>query len=111
MLESQYQARLIQKLKTRFKGCVILKNDSSYLQGIPDLLILYRNKWAMLEVKPSPESPVQPNQIYYVTELDQMSFAAFIYPEIEEDVLDDLQYAFSTHRKARLPKRKQTRLD
>lgn len=106
MLERDYQARLIKKLKGRFKGCVILKNDSSYLQGIPDLLILYKNKWAMLEVKASINSPYRTNQDYYIQLLDDMSFAAVVYPENEEDVLDDLQYAFSARRSSRLPQRK-----
>ena len=106
MLERDYQARLIQKLKDRFKHCVVLKNDSSYLQGIPDLLILYKNRWAMLEVKPSAHYTYQPNQDYYIHLLDDMSFAAVIYPENEEDVLDDLQYAFSARRSSRLPQRK-----
>ena len=106
MLERDYQARLIQKIRSRFKGCYILKNDSSYLQGVPDLLILYKNRWAMLEVKSKSTFTTQPNQRYYIDELDNMSFAAIIYPENEEDVLDDLQYAFSARRSSRLPKRK-----
>lgn len=96
MLESVYQARLIKKLNRLFPGCVILKNDSGYLQGIPDLLVLFGDRWAMLEVKPSEDSPAQPNQPYYVDKLDHMSFAAFIYPENERDVLDALQQAFQS---------------
>jgi hypothetical protein len=98
VLESVYQAELIRRLRNRFLGCLILKNDSSYIQGIPDLTILYRNRWAMLEVKASENSPEQPNQEFYVTTLDAMSFAAFIYPENEEEVLDDLQSAFERRR-------------
>ena len=52
-LERDFQSRLIKELKQIFKGCIIMKNDSSYIQGIPDLLILYRDKWAALEVKKS----------------------------------------------------------
>ena len=95
-LESQYQAKLIQKLCQIFPGCFILKNDSGYMQGVPDLLVLFEDKWAMLEVKESPTAAEQPNQRYYVEKLDSMSFAAFIYPENEEDVLYDLQQAFYT---------------
>lgn len=96
MLENVYQARLIKRLKRMFPECVILKNDTSYLQGVPDLLVLFRDRWAMLEVKPSKDSPAQPNQPYYVELFDGMSFGAFIYPENEEDVLNDLQSAFSS---------------
>ncbi len=102
MLEREYQSRLIKKLRRMFRGCVILKNDTDYLQGIPDLLILYKDKWAMLEVKASAGGPVQPNQDYYIIELDLMSFASFIYPENEEEVLYDLQQAFGTRRASRI---------
>lgn len=93
MLERDYQRQLIRELREMFPGCLILKNDTDYLQGIPDLLILYRDRWAALEVKSSASSPEQPNQWYYIDEMNAMSFAAFIYPEIEEEVLDALQQA------------------
>lgn len=77
-----------------FPGCVILKNDSGYQQGFPDLTILFGDRWAVLEVKPSEKAKEQPNQRYHVEMLSAMSFAAFIYPENEEAVLDALQQAF-----------------
>ena len=91
MRESQYQAELIKRLKLMFPGCVVLKNDSGYLQGIPDLLILHNERWAMLEVKTSETAKRQPNQDYYVELLDKMSWCSYIYPAIESMVLDDLQ--------------------
>ena len=105
MLERDYQVRLIKKLRKLFPGCVILKNDSDYMQGVPDLTILFRESWGMLEVKASRKSPVQPNQEFYVHELNEMSFAAFIYPENEEEILHDLQQALYSRRAARLLKR------
>jgi hypothetical protein len=111
MLERDYQAQLIRKLRRRLPGCIILKNDTDYLQGIPDLTILYGDKWAMLEVKASRDAPNQPNQVWYVCELNDMSFAAFIYPAIEEEVLDALQQTFGVTRTARISKRKQVPLD
>lgn len=100
-LESDFQSHLIKQLGILFPGCFILKNDSAYLQGVPDLLVLYRNKWAMLEVKAAADSEEQPNQRYYVEQLDDMSFAAFIFPENEEEVLNDLQHAFRPRRASR----------
>lgn len=94
MPESLYQRRLIKRLQELFPGCIILKNDSGYLQGVPDLIILYGEHWATLEVKAGPHAPVQPNQQYYVDVMDDMSFSAFIHPLNEEDVLYDLQCAF-----------------
>lgn len=103
MTESAYQARLIKKLKRIFPGCVILKNDPQYQQGILDLTVLYQCLWAMLEVKASPDSPFQPNQEYFIQQLDDMSFAAAIHPENEEEVLFALQEAFASRGAACLP--------
>lgn len=94
MKENKFQAALIQKLKVLFPGCEILKNDSSYLEGVPDLIILFQNKWAMLEVKRHSSAYRSSAQEYYVELFDNMSFASFIYPENEKEVLDDLQLAF-----------------
>lgn len=101
MKESAYQNRIIRKLSDLLPGSVIIKNDPEYIQGIPDLLILYLSKWAMLEVKTSADSAIQPNQDYYVDLFNTMSFAAFIYPEIEEEVLHDLQRSLCSGRTAR----------
>jgi hypothetical protein len=98
MRESKYQRRLILKLEAMFPGCVIMRNDPRYVQGIPDILILYNDCWAMLEAKIDHEAPIQPNQEYYVDLFNRMSFASFIYPEIEEDVLHDLQRALRSSR-------------
>lgn len=105
MRENAYQAALIKKLRLMFPGCFILKNDSSYMQGVPDLLVLIDDWWGMLEVKSSADEPFQPNQEYYLQELDQMSFAACIYPENEDEVLDEIQRQFQTRRKTRVSKR------
>ena len=94
MLERVYQAKLIEKLRELFPGCLILKNDSAYLQGIPDLSIFFKDRWAMLEVKKSQTSSYEPNQEFYLRMLDEMSFAARIDPSNEEEVLRALQHAF-----------------
>ena len=93
-LERGFQAKLIQELKAVFPECIVLKLDANYIQGIPDLLILWHDKWAALECKRNAGSSHRPNQNYYVHLLDEMSFARFIYPENKEEVLHDLQQAF-----------------
>lgn len=93
-LESTFQHELISDLEVMFPGCVVLKTDPSYIQGFPDLLILYGDKWAALECKKSSKASIQANQPYYVNLLNQMSFAAFVYPENKEEVLYELQQAF-----------------
>lgn len=106
MRESGFQARLIRTLKERFPGCVVLKNDANYIQGIPDLTVFYNNKWAMLECKRSENENHQPNQDYYVERMDEMSFARFIFPENMEEVLDELERSWKASRPTRLSKRK-----
>ena len=94
MLENAFQARLIKELKELFPGCVVMKNDSSYIQGIPDLLVLYGDKWASLECKKTSRAARRPNQEYYVEKMDEMSFSSFIYPENKDEVLDALHLHF-----------------
>ena len=97
-LERDFQRDLIKELKKIFVGCIILKNDSSYIQGIPDLLILFEDRWASLEIKKSETASHRPNQEYYVELMDKMSFSRFIYPENKEEVLYELQEALFTRR-------------
>lgn len=92
-LENKYQADLIKKIKARIPGCMVLKNDPDYIQGIPDLLILYKEHWAMLEVKKSSKERHRPNQDYYIDKFGEWAFSSFIFPENEEEVLDELQRA------------------
>lgn len=94
--ENKFQSDLIKDIKERFPGCYILKNDPNYIQGIPDLLILFKNMWAALECKKSAKANKQPNQEYYVNELNKMSYANFISPQNKEDVLNELQQAFKS---------------
>ena len=95
-LERDFQAGLIKELKTIFPGCMVVKNDSSYIQGFPDLLVLHNDKWASLEVKKSANEKKQPNQEYYVERMNEMSFSSFIYPENKEEVLCELRKTFES---------------
>ena len=94
MLENKFQSKLIKELKEMFPGCIIMKNDSSYIQGIPDLLVLFKNKWASLEVKKSANARRQPNQEYYVGLMNEMSFSKFISPENKDEVIKALMTHF-----------------
>lgn len=96
MLERDYQAWIIKELGRRFPGCLVIKNDTAYIQGIPDLTVFYEDKWAALEVKSSFKARHQPNQDYYVSLMNAMSYANFIYPENEEEVFGDLQHALQS---------------
>lgn len=105
MLESEFQARLIKKISKMFVGAIVIKTDPKYLQGFPDLLILYRHQYAALECKRSAKESFQPNQEYYLELLNAMSYANVVYPENEEEILDELQQAFRSNRSTRFPRR------
>ena len=102
MTENQYQAKIIKKLEDLFPDCIILKNDAQYKQGVPDLIILWHGYWAALEVKAHEHASSRPNQDHYIEHLNHMSFAAYIFPENEEEVLSALQQAFEPPRGARV---------
>ena len=94
-LESKFQKELIDEVKERYPGCVALKNDSSYMQGFPDWTILYKDKWAVLEVKKERGAHKQPNQEYYVNKLNEMGgFSRFVFPENKDEVLEDMDALF-----------------
>ena len=93
-LESGFQDKLIKDIKKLFPGCMTFKMDQ--IQGIPDLLILYKNMWASLECKKNASATRQPNQEYYVGLMNEMSFSRFICPENKEEVLHELQQSFRT---------------
>lgn len=94
MLENKFKTKLIGELKQMFPGCIVTHLDPNEIQGIPDLLILFKNKWAVLEGKKSATASNRPNQSYYVKLMGDMSFASFIYPENKDEVLADLYRYF-----------------
>lgn len=91
MRESEFQRKLIKKIEERLPGCIVMKNDANYRQGFPDLSIFYGNRWATLEVKANGSAHHQPNQDYWVSRCSDMSYSAFIFPENEEVILDDME--------------------
>lgn len=92
--ENRFQSDLIKELRNEFEGCVILKNDANYIQGFPDLTVLHKNKWAVLECKKSANENHQPNQDDYVRRLNGMSYSSFIFPENKSSVIEDLHKLF-----------------
>ena len=101
-LEREIQPRIINKIKRRLPGVRIFKGDTRFQQGSPDLIVLYKDRWAVLEVKKDRTATRQPNQDYYVDLLNQMSYAALIHPDNEEDILDGLQRALQAERCPRI---------
>lgn len=104
MLESKFKANLIKDIEDLFPGCIIIHLDPNEIQGFPDLLILYKKRWGALEGKKYRGARRRPNQDYYIDLMNEMSFAAFIYPENKEEILDGLQSALRPSRPTRLSK-------
>lgn len=96
--ENKFQGELIKEIKQRFPGSEVLKNDEQYIQGIPDLTVLYKDKWAVLECKREDKAKRQPNQEYYVDKFNTMSCSHFIHPGNKEEVLNELQRVFTSGR-------------
>lgn len=96
MLENRFKTNLIKEIKSRFPGCLVFHLDPNEIQGVPDLLILYKNRWAALEGKKNQNSSHRPNQGYYINLLNRMSYAAFIFPENKEKILNELQQSFES---------------
>lgn len=100
-LERQYQAYLIKTIERIVPGSIVLKNDSSYRQGIPDLVVFYGRRYAMLEVKRkrprSGTSDFEPNQEWYIDLFRDWAFGACVFPENEEEVLSALQRTMGAH--------------
>jgi hypothetical protein len=92
--ESDFQKEIVRNLKDVFPGCIVIKNDARYIQGIPDLLTLYKDKWAALEVKRSKQAMHRPNQDHYIDQMNSMSYACFVYPENKEEIFDELRKHF-----------------
>jgi hypothetical protein len=86
------------RLEREFPGCIVLKNDPFWIQGIPDLLLLWGDQWAALETKARPKSARQANQPYYVEHMDKMSYANFVSPDNVEEVIDEIHRSFGSRR-------------
>ena len=96
MLESQFQSKLIREIKEKFPGSFVLKTDPNYIQGFPDLLILWGRNWACLECKREAGAAVRPNQKHYIDVLNSMGFAMFVSPETKDEVLNAVERAFKS---------------
>lgn len=95
MLENKFKQNLTSELAEMFPGCIVTHLDPTEIQGIPDLLILHKDKWATLEGKKNATASARPNQPYYVDLMNRMSFSRFIYPENKDAVLKELQEHFN----------------
>ncbi len=96
MNENGFQRLLKREIRERLPGAIIMKADPNDIQGIPDLLVLYNDRWAALECKKTSSASKRPNQDFYVHKMNEMSFARFIFPENKEVVLDAMEQSLTT---------------
>ena len=98
--ENKIQSDIISDLKKLFPDSIILKNDPNYKQGIPDLVLLDREGWALLEVKRDADASHRPNQDYYVNKANEMGhYGSFIYPQNKTEVYNGIQETFASKRR------------
>lgn len=92
MKESAIQKKIIDEIKVRLPGAIVIKNDARYIQGYPDLSIHYKDKYALLETKRASNSSKRPNQDYYISKAKQDgAFASFINFDNKDAVLDEME--------------------
>lgn len=108
-LEADYKPQLMQRIAQRFSryGFVRFQHNDPNApesQGIPDLTVYIGDWWCLLEVKRSEKSKKRPNQDYYIELYGSTTFASFICPENEEEVLNALERSLEARRQACLPR-------
>ena len=97
--EGNFKKNLINKIKKEFPGCIVKKLEADYDNGVPDILILYKDKWATLEAKKdkgevTKERKNKLAQDYYVAKMNEMSYSSYVYPENQKEVLNALKVHF-----------------
>lgn len=98
-----FKTKFIKNLQLEFPDCVVMLTDAQYQQGVPDILMLVGDAWFAFEVKAAANSSRRPNQEWWVDILNRLSYASFVYPENEREVLDEVQQALEARGRTRLP--------
>ena len=92
--ESTFKTNLINRIEKEFPGSMIFHLDPTEKSGIPDLLVLHRDKWATLEGKKTKNASRRLHQDYYVKKMNDMAYSSFIYPENEDAVIAEMHEYF-----------------
>ena len=102
-LEAQFKKRFIDRFKNRMDELEIpleVEQQKSNRRSWLDTIFLGPCVWAMLEFKKDEDANHQPNQDYYVDKLNRMCYAAFVSPENEEMVFNEMEELFKLGRNA-----------
>lgn len=100
-LESEFQSKLVKELQELIPECLVLVKPGFYVQGFPDLMVLYKTQWVALECKrktPTRDDDYEPNQEWWIRELDEMGYAAMICPENRKEIIDEVFRTFGITR-------------
>lgn len=94
--EGRFKSKFIKNLEETFPDCIVTKLEADFKAGIPDILIVRGKRWATLEAKASKADVTKPRQNkdaqdYYVGKMNKMSFSSYVYPENEQEVLNELK--------------------
>ena len=97
--EGNFKKKLIKDIKKEFPGCIVTKLEADYCNGIPDILILHKDKWATLEAKKNKGEVTKERenklaQDHYVAKMNSMGYSSYVYPENKEEVLNELKVHF-----------------
>ena len=93
-LESNYQKRLVKKIRKMFPMCYLFVKEAKAIRGIPDLILTVNGRFIGLEVKRcESESKHRTGrtvlQRHNINKINRAGgYACFIYPENEEEVIE-----------------------
>jgi len=94
MLESRFKRKTLKRISERLSG-INLDFIHPNRRSQPDVIILGPKVWAALEFKKEKNSNKQPNQVFYVSRMNEQSYARFVHPGNVEGVLDELEQLFT----------------
>lgn len=89
-LESTFEKEFCKALRQTLGERYTYTFKLTAAKGIPDRLILYKDKYALLEFKQYKNAKKQPGQETWVGHFDNLAYAAIVYPENAEKVMQDI---------------------
>ena len=95
MSEATFRTKWLNKFKKLSPDIFIEFADPKRKNGIPDVIIFYKKKYARLETKRSKNASKRLHQQYYIDYFNSQGiYAAFLTPENQEEVYNALRRYF-----------------
>jgi hypothetical protein len=86
--ESKFEQDFCRRLRNVDKDVIVVKLTG--ISGIPDRIVLYHDKFVLLEFKRSKNASHRPLQDWYIDHFDGWGLARFVYPENGEEVFSEV---------------------